>query len=290
VNRKQLAGIIEITLGSLGFGFLGIFGKWAFASGLGVGELLTYRFIIAALVLWVSLFFISRDKIFIPRSQILISAGLGIFGYAVFATLYFTAVKGMSVGLAALLLYTYPFWVSLLGHFFLKERMSKTQWLYLLGASIGVSCLLWGQFHVSNSAALIAGLGSALTYAAYILFSARYQNNVKPISSSLYVITFGAMALALYHQPNLKMWEVLSSYQWQVVLGIAIIATIFPMTLILAGLQKLKSSQAALISMLEPVTAAVAAGILLHETMSPLQLVGATLVIACLALSILRKH
>jgi drug/metabolite transporter (DMT)-like permease len=62
------------------------------------------------------------------------------------------------------------------------------------------------------------------------------------------------------------------------------------MTLILAGLQKLKSSQAALISMLEPVTAAVAAGILLHETMSALQLIGATLVITFLVLSILRKH
>jgi DME family drug/metabolite transporter len=290
VNRKQLAGIIEITLGSLGFGFLGIFGKWAFASGLGVGELLTYRFIIAALVLWVGLLIFSRDKIVLPIGQILISACLGIFGYAVFATLYFTAVKGMSVGLAALLLYTYPFWVSLLGHFFLKEPMSRTQWLYLLGAFIGVSCLLWGQFHVSNSAALIAGLGSAMTYAAYILFSARYQRNVKPISSSLYVITFGAIALAVFHKPNLQMWNVLSADQWQIVLGIATIATILPMTLILAGLQKLKSSQAALISMLEPVTAAVAAGILLHETMSALQLIGATLVITFLVLSILRKH
>jgi DME family drug/metabolite transporter len=290
VNRKQLAGIIEITLGSLGFGFLGIFGKWAFASGLGVGELLTYRFIIAARVLWVGLLIFSRDKIVLPIGQILISACLGIFGYAVFATLYFTAVKGMSVGLAALLLYTYPFWVSLLGHFFLKEPMSRTQWLYLLGAFIGVSCLLWGQFHVSNSAALIAGLGSAMTYAAYILFSARYQRNVKPISSSLYVITFGAIALAVFHKPNLQMWNVLSADQWQIVLGIATIATILPMTLILAGLQKLKSSQAALISMLEPVTAAVAAGILLHETMSALQLIGATLVITFLVLSILRKH
>ncbi|WP_413290093.1 DMT family transporter [Bdellovibrio sp. HCB337] len=288
MNRKQLAGIIEITLGSLGFGFLGIFGKWAFASGLGVGELLTYRFIIAALLLWAGLFIFSRDKIIIPRAQLVISACLGILGYAVFATLYFTAIKGMSVGLAALLLYTYPFWVSLLGHFFLKERMNQTQWLLLLGAFIGVSCLLWGQFHISNMTALIAGLGSALTYAAYILFSARYQRSVKPISSSLYVITFAAIALAVFHQPNLQMWNVLSTYQWQVVLAIASISTILPMTLILAGLQKLKSSQAALITMLEPVTAAIAAGIFLHESMSTLQIIGATIVITCLALSILK--
>ena len=286
MNRKSLSGIIEITLGSLGFGFLGIFGKWAFASGLGVGELLTYRFIIAALVLWIVLLIFQRDKIILSPSQTLISASLGVFGYAVFATLYFTAIQGMSVGLAALLLYTYPFWVSLLGHFFLREHMNSKQWLLLLGAFIGVTCLLWGQFHINNLGALIAGLGSAITYATYILVSARYQKNVRPISSSLYVITSAAVALAIFHQPDLKVWSTLDATQWQIVLGIAVISTIFPMPLILAGLQKLKSSQAALLTMIEPVTATIAAGGLLSESMSPLQIFGAIVVLACLALSL----
>ncbi len=289
MNRQQLAGSFEVALGSLGFGFLGIFGKWAFTSGLDVGALLTYRFIIAAVILWIYLFLFSRDKIFLPLTQLLISAGLGVFGYAVFATLYFTAIKGMSVGLAALLLFTYPFWVSLLGHFFLHEHISRAQWLLLLGAFIGIICLLWGQFHLNNTVALIAGLGSAISYAVYILFSARYQKNVRPISSSLYVITFAAIALAAYHHPNLQLWKVMDRHQWQIVFGIATLSTILPMTLILAGLQKLRSSQAALITMLEPVMATIAAGLLLHEHLSVLQIVGATLVISCLTLGILSK-
>lgn len=289
MNRKKLIGVLEIALGSLGFGLLGIFGKWAFQSGLSVGELLTYRFMLASLLLWLGLFIFSRDKIYLSISQILISACLGIFGYAVFATLYFTAVKGMSVGLAALLLYTYPFWVSLLSHFFLKEKMNRIQWWLLFGAFLGVTFLLWGQFQLSNLGALAAGLGSALAYATYILFSAHYQRNIKAISSSLYIITFAAIALAVFHHPPLAMWKILSAHQWWIILGIASISTILPMTLILAGLQKLRSSQAALISMLEPVTAAFAAGVLLQESMSGLQLSGATLVIACLVLSILQK-
>jgi drug/metabolite transporter (DMT)-like permease len=289
MNRKQVVGIFEVTLGSLGFGFLGVFGKWAFISGLGVGELITYRFILAAAILWIGLFLFRRESLYLPLPQVLISAGLGIFGYAVFATLYFTAIQGMSVGLAALLLYTYPFWVSLLGHLIAHERMNRIQWLLLLGAFLGVTCLLWGQFHLHNTSAFIAGLGSAITYAIYILVSARYQRNVKPISSSLYVITFAAITLACFHHPNLQFWKVLTGHQWSVVFGIATISTIFPMTLILAGLQKLKSSQTALITMLEPVTAAIAAGLLLHESMSPLQIIGASLVITCLVLSILRK-
>lgn len=289
MKQNHIIGSIEIALGSLGFGFLGIFGKWAFASGLAVGELLTYRFIIAALLLWLGLFLFNRKKIVLPRRQLLISAGLGIFGYAVFATLYFTAVKGVSVGLAALLLYTYPFWVSILGHFFLKERIHRCQGLLLLGAFSGVTGLLWGQFQIHNITALLAGLGSALTYAAYILVSARYQKNVQPLSSSLYVISFAALSLALYHQPDLRLWQVLDSHQWMIVAGIASISTILPMTLILSGLQKMRGSQAALISMLEPVTAAVAAGFILDEQMSALQMMGAAIVIVCLVLGVLLK-
>jgi len=289
VNRTSFLGSIEIALGSLGFGFLGIFGKWAFAAGLGVGDLLTYRFLTAALFLWLGLFIFQRRKIRLSREQLLISAGLGILGYAVFATLYFTAVKGMSVGLAALLLYTYPFWVSALGHFFLNEPMRRDQWVLLFGAFLGVGCLLWGQFRVDHLAAVLAGLGSALTYAVYILFSARFQKNVSPLSSSLYVITFAGLALALYYQPPLRVWTLLNQSQWLAILGIATVSTIFPITLILSGLQKMKSSQAALLSMLEPVTATVAAGVLLHERLTGLQIFGAVLVVTSLILSILRK-
>src|SRR5690606_4463856 len=108
------------------------------------------------------------------------------------------------------------------------------------------------------------------------------------ISSSLYIISFTAVALALFHQPPLLRLHLLSTSQWGIILGISILSTILPMTLILAGLQKLKSSQAALITMLEPVTAAVAAGFLLRESFSPMQIAGALLVILCLSFSILR--
>jgi drug/metabolite transporter (DMT)-like permease len=286
VTRTRTKGLVEITLGSLGFGFLGIFGKWAYQSGLTVGELLTARFIIASVLLWLGLFVFNRRKIVLSRQQILISAGLGVFGYAVFATLYFTAIQGMSVGLAALLLYTYPFWVSLLSHFFLGSRMSLRQWLLLLGASIGVGLLLWGQFQLKHPEFLLAGLGSALTYACYILFSERAQKDVPPLSSSLYVITFGAIALAAFHHPSFTFWTNLTPQQGWILLGIATVSTIFPMTMILAGLQKLKSSDAALISMLEPVTAVIAAVLLLHEVMSLRQVLGAVIVILCLALSV----
>lgn len=288
-HSQHRRGILELALGSLGFGFLGVFGKWAYISGLSVGELLTARFLLATVLLWIGMAIFARGRIRLSRRQIWISLGLGVAGYAVFATLYFTAIQGMSVALAALLLYTYPFWVSLLSHFFLHAPMTLRQWLVLFGALIGVSLLLWGQFRWNHPQYLLAGLGSAVSYACYILFSERYQKDVQPLSSSLYVITAAAVALALYHHPSVEVWAHLTSEQAWILVGIATVSTIFPMTMILSGLQKMKSSEAALITMLEPVTAAIAAVFLLHEIISLRQLLGAVIVITCLALSVKRR-
>jgi drug/metabolite transporter (DMT)-like permease len=56
-----------------------------------------------------------------------------------------------------------------------------------------------------------------------------------------------------------------------------------PLTFILAGLQKMKSSEAALLTMIEPVTAATMAWFIFGEALSLPQLLGASLVLIALA-------
>lgn len=288
--NRHWTGVAQLALASVGFGFLGIFGKFAFHSGLSVGAFLTYRFTLAAGLLWIGCLLIKPSLVFLEKKQIVISAFLGIFGYAVFSTLYFVAVDGVSVAVAALLLYTYPFWVSVIGHFALHERMHARQWLCLLGASLGLGLLFWGHLTVENGFAVLTGLGSAVAYALYILVSSRLQKTVPPLSSSLYVITFSALALYLFHHPDMHAALHLTPVQARSVGGIAVIGTILPLTLVLAGLQKMKSSEAALLTMIEPVTAAIMAWIIFSETLSARQLTGAGLVLISLVLRTVLKE
>jgi drug/metabolite transporter (DMT)-like permease len=95
--NPRLRGTIEISIASVGFGFLGIFGKIAFNSGLSVGEFLTYRFTLAALLIWIFLLLFKPEWVRLTKKQIFITAMLGIFGYGFFSTLYFQAVEGLSV-------------------------------------------------------------------------------------------------------------------------------------------------------------------------------------------------
>jgi drug/metabolite transporter (DMT)-like permease len=284
-NSHQTLGFLFVILSGVGFGFLGIFGRLAFQSGLSVGELLSFRFVTAAIILGIASLIFKPELIKISIQQLGTSAALGVFGYAVFSTLYFKSIEGVSVPLAALLLFTFPIFVNLGSHFIFKDRMTKPQVISLIIASLGLGILLWGPLIINSLAAVIYALLAAITYSIYVLVSGRYQKNIHPLSSSLYVIISAGIALSLFHQPSFNKISALSTQQLYIIMGIALVSTIGPLALFLAGLQRLPSSQASIIVMIEPVVAAVAAWFILDEHLSGLQLCGAGLVLAAIGLN-----
>lgn len=276
---------VEIILAGVGFGFLGIFGRLAFAAGISVGELLVFRFSLAAVLLWLGLFIFRRDLLRLSFRQIIVSCLLGIAGYAVFSTMYFKSIQGVSVAIAAMLLFTFPIFVNVGAFLFLKEEMRLKQWLSLLTSIVGLILLLWGDMSIGKVSSIFWGLGAAITYAIYVLVSGKVQNKVHPLSSSLYVISAAAIALYLFHHPDLNR---LGQFHWQeysYILGIATIGTIMPLTLFLSGMQKISSSKASIIVMIEPVTAALAGWLILGEALATHQIGGACIILCGLILN-----
>lgn len=285
---QQALGFIFVLLAGIGFGFLGIFGRLAYQSGMNVGELLTFRFALAAVILFSGLVIFKPSLLKITFRQICISSGLGIFGYAVFSTLYFKSIEGISVALSALLLFTFPIFVSLGAHFILKEKMPRRQILSLLLACAGLIILLWGPLVVNSLASVIFAITAAISYSVYVLVSGKYQQRVPPLTSSLYVIVSAGLALFIFHQPSFARIPQLTPQQLLIILGIAVVSTIGPLTLFLAGLQRLSSAKASIIVMIEPVVAALAAWLLLGETLTGQQSFGAALVMVALFLNALK--
>jgi drug/metabolite transporter (DMT)-like permease len=136
---------------------------------------------------------------------------------------------------------------------------------------------------------VLLGLGSGISYAIYVLLSGHLQKDVRPISSALYVITFGAIALSLFHQPPYGQIRSLTEVQTSSIIGLAVICTIIPLTLELAALQKLRSKEVALLMMIEPITAAIMGALIYHETLSLRQLVGALLIALALVINTVTK-
>lgn len=283
---QQFTGFVCVFLAGIGFGFLGIFGKLAFDSGMTVGQLLAFRFSMAAAILFLALILYRRTLLKLNMSQILISSILGIFGYAVFATLYFKSIQGLSVSLAALLLFTFPIFVNLESHFFLNEKMNQKQFMSLLLACFGLAVLLRGPVFFDSMISVFYAVSAAIVYSIYVIISGKYQQSVHPLSSSFYVILSAAVALCAFHQIDILTIAGLSQKQFFYIFGLAVICTIGPIILFLIGLQHLSSSKASIVVMVEPVVAAIAAWAILDEKLRPFQYVGMALILCALKLNV----
>jgi drug/metabolite transporter (DMT)-like permease len=278
------------VIAAVGYGLIGIFGKRAYRAGMQPGELLALRFLLASAVLWLYILIAKRSALRITARQAVSCAALGVLGYALFTTLYFEALKGLSASLTVLLLYTYPVIVMVGSWLLFKERVTRGQVIALMMVCVGLVALLSGNVAIAKGSAIALALGSAVVYAAYILASGRLVASFNPLTAGLYIMTAAAIALTVRAPTALWQVDKLSFDAWAAVIALALVSTVGPVVLFLMGLEKISGTEASLLSTMEPVTATIAAALVLGESLSPLQLLGGGLVLAALIVSSLSRR
>ena len=284
LSRRSI-GAMQIVTSAACFGLLGIFGKQAFAAGITPAELLSTRFAIASLILW-SFVLLTRPHILsLDKRQILACAILGIFGYALFTSLYFEALVFLSASLTVLLLYTFPVIVTIGAWILFKERISSAQILALPIVMLGLILLLRGDTNVIAWQGVVLGLLSAVCYSAYVLASSRLLHSTNPLAAGLLIMTFAALTMIFRSPPDISRLVNYNASAWIAILGLALVSTILAMILFLKGLEKLTNAEASMLSTIEPLTATILATIVLGETLSPLQIAGGAFVLGALLAS-----
>lgn len=278
-------GRFEVLLSAAGYGFIGIFGKRAYAAGLAPGEFLTMRFLVASCALWPLMLVFRRSALRVTRRQLVACVALGVFGYASFTTLYFHALRGLSASLTSLLLYTFPVIVTVAARVLFGEPIGWRRAVALPVVGVGLVMLLWGDVAVTSWTAVGLALGSAVLYSAYILASSRLLRGVDSLAAGLYIMTSAAVALALVDRPSAAAVAAFDSATWGSIVGIATLSTLGPLVLFLRGLEKLSNAEASILSLVEPLTAVVASAVILGERLAPVQFAGGGLILAALALS-----
>jgi drug/metabolite transporter (DMT)-like permease len=289
-KSERKIGIAQILLSGLCFGFLGIFGKMAYANGLSPGELLSLRFTFGGLMLLVFLLMTRPQSLKLSNRELGVCAILGILGYAVFSSCYFQALKGLSASLTVLLLYTYPLIVAIGAWLCFSEKIAKDRWLALPLVMVGLVMLIWGDFQVLNPNAILFGLASAFFYSIYILVSSRFLKNTDALAAVTYIQLSAGAVLTAIHWREFQRFEDVVAGNWLLLCGMSLISSVFAMSLFLAGLKKLKNWETSVLSTAEPVTGILLAVLLLGESFSPLQIVGASAVLGAFIVIALPKR
>jgi drug/metabolite transporter (DMT)-like permease len=283
VTGPKFTGVLFILLAGICFGSLGIFGKLFLSTGLEVGQVLSIRFLFASLllgVIFLGLKLVGVINLFkVSKKQFIICMLLGILGYAVFSSFYFISFRYLSVGISAMILFTFPIFVFLGSVIFLKHPFDRRVLGALALALLGLFLLLKDEFEIKNALGVYAGLAAAICYSGYVILSDKYQKNIHPLTSSFYVMLAAGISLALLYQPNVDQFFGENLKNMKLFFGLCIIGTIAPLSLFLAGLQRIPGPQASILVMIEPITATILAFLLFNEVMSVTQMFGIALVV-----------
>lgn len=200
----------------------------------------------------------------------------------------FAAYNTTAVAIVVIILYSYPALVTIGANRLWGERIDRGRALALLLASAGLVLvvlgpMLGGEGVRVDPVGLVLAATAAIGQAAYTLLAARGFPSVPSLLSATLVLAVvvvcnvvftiavgaGAQLKAPVADPSLWWWVLLAGLVGAAVPGIAL----------MMGIRSVGPSRAAILMMLEPVTAVLLAGIFLGEAPSAIQVVGGAMVV-----------
>jgi len=279
-EKKKVTGIAQAILAHLAFGWIVIFGKMAYREGIGTIELVSYRFGLSALVLWIySLMFAKKSFVFRP-SHLPVILAMGVLGYATVSLSYFYALNFISASLTTLILYVKPSITTLLARLFFGEPLTPRKILALFVTFSGACLIIGFEIGVVDSRGIFFALFAVFVSALYSTVGQSVLKTTPPKTVSLYVITAAGLFFSFFHNPLAAFHGSCSLEGLLLVLLLVFVSTIPPIFLFLAAIEKIGSARAAMLNCAEPLMAVVAAYIILGERLTPVQIVGGGAIIA----------
>lgn len=130
----------------------------------------------------------------------LLLSSLGGFFLAVHFSLWITSIKLTTVASAVVLGTTTPIWVSIVSHFFLRERNDLREWLGILTSVAGGFLVGYGDIGLSGKALLgdALALFSAWAISAYFIIGRKLRTNLSLLAYSAAVYTAAAFFLIVF--------------------------------------------------------------------------------------------
>lgn len=202
-----------------------------------------------------------------------------------------SVILGAPVAIAVLLLYTQPLWTVLFSKLILKEKLNKNSILACIIVILGMVILI-NPFALEQISSwpgiLIALVGGILLSGWVVVGSFASKKLIQPISlifhSRLVMLLILALSYPIIWQISHDPKLISSPFSlnpsliiWLIVF--ALVSSIFNNIFYLYGVKKVATVDAGIIMLLEPVSAAILAAIVLHQTITLPIVIGGVLIL-----------
>ncbi len=263
--------------------------------------LLGWRFLFGAGLGWIWVLTSHRRRSAarrMTRRQLLVAVGLGAM-FTGNAGTYYASLETVPAALASVLVYTYPVMVAVLSLRFATRLPGRRPWVALGLALVGVVLAL-GGIEVATAppaSGLVLAMLSAVIYSAWIILSARLSGErpghlasdapeaVSPagdaaVTTTVMMTSTAAVFVVVAFVSGRPLDPaVVPADAWLGLAAVGFVASFLAIQTFYAAARRIGATQAALVATVEPLMIVALAGIFLHQTLAPIQLAGATLIL-----------
>jgi drug/metabolite transporter (DMT)-like permease len=280
--RPAQVGFILALLASTGFAAKAIFAKLAYRYGVDAVTMVTIRMLLSVVLLagirlWRAE---TGAPLTIPQKLWLIA--LGVVGYYLSSLLDFIGLQTVSASLERLILCLYPTLTVLISAALQRSRIPGRIWLVMLVTYLGIVLVLGPDLYHARAdwfGVLCVAL-SATTFALYMSFSPRV---IQAVGSMRFTeLALGVSCLAIVaHFALTRPWSDLQQPApvWGYGLLMALFSTVLPIYATSAAMQRIGGAKTALIGSFGPVLTIIFGLGILGEVLTPLQWLGAAVVL-----------
>lgn len=284
---RQYAQYLCILGAGCSWGFMGLFSKLLLAGGYSSFTVVLIRNFGALAVLTVLFLLFDRSVFRVQRKHLPIFAFTGLVSVYLFGICYFTGIKYHSAAVASVLLYTAPGFVILGSRLVWKVAVTKKRLLALLMTVFGCVCIsgvFAGEFS-TTAIGFALGIGSAVTYASYSVVSPFALRHYPPMTCTYYTFVFAGLASLVTLLDVGEMTRLVADPKMLAsAVAFVFVSTVIPYILYTRGLAKVDPGKASIMVSVEPVVAAIAGALFLHEPITLMVALGIACVLSAVVI------
>lgn len=298
-KRKRITfnGVFYASLSSASFGFSPLFSLGLLAAGLSGFDVLSYRWLIAGLVLMIYAFFKKKSLRINSFSEGWKIAILSILRSITSITLLI-GYANISSGIASTINFMYPVIVTICMMLFFGEKRSFMDIVAILVSIFGVYLLASGDSIMveggNTRVGLICSLISAFSFAAYYIAMKQMRaDKIEVVKFTTWVMLLSALyfiVCALIFEGRITM--ITGGKNWLNILGLGLWATMVSNITGVKAIRRIGPTHTSILGALQPVTAVVLGVLFLGEHLYIRSCIGITLILAAVSVVVMhqKKH
>lgn len=212
----------------------------------------------------------------------------GTFSIIMFNFCYYKTMQYTTLSVAAVLLYTAPFFVVFMSALFFKEKLTFKKILCCILAFVGC-CMISGLFDSAqaiNSKAIVFGVLTGLGYALYTIFGEiLIKKGYNTLTINFYVFLSAAVCcLFITDVPEFITVSLDAPKGLLILFLMAVINTVLPYLFYTSALARIETSKAPIIAIAEPVVATLIGTFIFGEEISLISISGIAVVLGAVVI------